>query len=426
MSDYRRVIFRRDIAQSIGSSGVCFAITLVTTPLMTRIFPAEAYGVNGMVMTAATLLSAFGLFGLPVALAREQAGPEQARLVQASVQLALILGVICALGVGAVLLLVRGVPPGLTGAVAWMFPLLVLAHAAQRIADSLFTARGLFPPLALGRIANAAATRGLTLGLGWLVHSGAAMMMLGDVVGKVVHLTVVARAGGLRPILHRVRWLPEGTSLRTALRDYRDFALHSNIAAVLPMVTGLGLQVLISIQLGTAATGQYVLAQSILSLPVSLIAMASAPVVFHRLVRVASETPNHLIALALQVMLGYVLLGVVLMLPIALFGPALFAFVFGEPWRPAGAAAALLCLPQVLTFSLTALLSTFRITRRIKAWLGFELAGTALVLGGLFLIPATSDLAETAGHLAILMFCYQVLMHAGCLWAARPHGEQKP
>ena len=74
---------------------------------MTRLFPAEAYGVNGMVMTAATLLSAFGLFGLPVALAREQTGPEQNRLLHASVQLAVILGVVCALGVGAVLLFSR-------------------------------------------------------------------------------------------------------------------------------------------------------------------------------------------------------------------------------------------------------------------------------------------------------------------------------
>ena len=301
---------------------------------------------------------------------------------------------------------------------AWLFPLLVLAHAAQRIADSLVTARGLFPPLAVARVTNAAVTRVLTLGVGWLIHASAAVMMLGDTVGKLVHLAVIAR-GGLGTVWRGLRWQPEVASLRTALRDYRDFALHSNLAAALPMVTGLGLQVSIGIQLGTAATGQYVLAQSILSLPVSLIAMASAPVVFHRLVRAAAETPDRLVALVLQAMLGYVLLGAVIMLPIALFGPALFAFVFGEPWRPAGVVAALLSLPQILAFSLTALLSTFRVTRRIKAWFGFELAGALLVLGGFALLPSASDLRGTAAHLALLGIGYQILMHAGCVWASR-------
>lgn len=390
---------------------------------MTRIFSAEAYGANGMVMTAATLFSAFGLFGLPVALAQVQAGPEQTRLVNASAQLAVMLAMVCAFGAGVALLFVEELPPGLTGAVVCLFPLLVLVHTAQRIADSLATARGRFPPLAVGRIANAAATRGLTLGLGWLVYTGAAMMMLGDIAGKLTHLAVVTRGLGL--VRKHFRMRPKVAFLRTALYDYRDFALYSNIAAVLPLVTGLCLQVLIGIQLGTAAIGQYVLAQSILSLPVSLVAMSSAPVLFHRMVRSASETPGHLIVLALQAMLGYVLVGAVLMLPIAIFGPALFAFVFGEPWRPAGVAAALLSLPQILAFSLTALLSTFRVTHRIKAWLGFELAGAALILGGFALMPATSNLAETSGHLVILMVCYQILMHAGCLWTARRPAVEK-
>lgn len=417
--------FRRDLATSIGSSGVGFAITLVTTPLMTRLFSAEAYGVNGMVMTAATLLSAFGLFGLPVALAGKQSGSEQTRLVHASVQLAVLLGVACALCMGTVLLFMQAAPPGLTVAVVLLFPLLLLAHTAQRIGDSLVTARGLFPPQAIGRIANATTTRVLTLGLGSLLHAGAAVMMLGDLLGKLVHLAVITKGGGLGSVWRSLLWKPNVAFLRAALLDYRDFALHSNIAAALPLVKGLCLQVLIGFQLGTAATGQYVLALSILSLPVSLIAMASAPIVFHRLVRAAAETPTRLTGLTLQAMLGYALLGSLLMLPIALFGPTIFAFAFGEQWRPAGAAAALLCLPQILAFSLTALLSMFRVTRRIKAWLTLELVGTVLVVGGFYLLPSASDLASTAAQLALLGICYQILMHAGCIWATRPLKEAK-
>ncbi|HEY5627376.1 MAG TPA: hypothetical protein VIR79_05485, partial [Nitrospira sp.] len=64
MNSIHRFQFRQDLLRSVGSSGITLAITLATTPLMTRLFPAEAYGVSGIVMTAATLISGFGLLGL--------------------------------------------------------------------------------------------------------------------------------------------------------------------------------------------------------------------------------------------------------------------------------------------------------------------------------------------------------------------------
>lgn len=421
----RRHFFRRDLLHSIGSSGVTFAIMLVTTPLTTRVFSAEAYGVNGMMLTAATILSAFGLFGLPMALAREQAGREQTRLLHASGQLAVVLSAIVALGVVGVLLVGPQLPQGISGVVLWLFPLLVLGHAAQRVSDSLGTARGLFPPLAAARVAGTGVARGLTLGLGWLVHAGAATMVLGDVAGRVVHLAVATHRGGLWPVWRRVRWRPRPSALRRALIDYRDFALHSNVASILPLVTGLGIQALIGIRFGTDSTGQYVLAQSIITLPVSLIALASAPVVFHRLVRASDETPERLPRLALRAMLGFALVGAACMLPVALFGPALFGFFFGEAWRPAGVAAAALSLPQVLAFSLTGLLSLFQVMRRIRAWVAFEAVGTALVLGGFALLPIPTDFAAAALLLALLGLAYQFLMHAGCFWLVLRHAGMR-
>jgi O-antigen/teichoic acid export membrane protein len=122
-------------------------------------------------------------------------------------------------------------------------------------------------------------------------------------------------------------------------------------------------------------------------------------------------------------MLAYLAVGLVSMLPLAFFGPELFAFVFGEPWRTAGEVAALLCIPQIFAFSLTGLLSLFRVTHRIRAWLGFEIAGAALVLGGFALLPKPVDLPAAALVLAVLCCAYQFLMHLGCLWAASHRRE---
>lgn len=125
ISDHR-FQFRRDLFRNIGASGVILAITLVSTPLMTRLFPAEAYGVNGIMMTTATLVSSFGLLGLPVALTREQGSEEYPRLLNASVQMAIFLSVLCA-GITVVLLMIAGIPfREISPAVAMIFPVMVL------------------------------------------------------------------------------------------------------------------------------------------------------------------------------------------------------------------------------------------------------------------------------------------------------------
>ena len=417
--------FKRDIIQGIGSSGVSLAVTLVTTPLMTRIFPADAYGINGIMMSAATLISALGLFGLPAALAREQSGPEQARLFHSSAQLALVLGSACALiALGSLF-----VPSEISPAFQWailMLPLMVMAHAMQRISDSLETARGLFSAQASARIANAVTGRGFTVAGGWLMYPSVVVMLAGDILGKLVHVATTARHGKLGNDWKTLQWRPNKAALCETFKAYRHYALHANVAGVMPIAMVLGIQALIGIRLDMNATGQYVLASSILTLPAALIAMATAPILFHRFVQTMDHRPDRLRSQVLLATSGYLLAGIICMLPFILFGPDIFAFIFGERWRQAGEVAAILSIPNILAFSLTTVLSLFRVANRVRAWLGFEIVGVALVLAGVALMPAVDDLNAIIVRLAILLTAYQVLMHAACLWVSFHPATRRP
>ena len=411
--------FRRDILQSVGSSGVGMLLALVTTPIMTRIYPAEAYGINGVILTITTLIAGFGLFGLPIALAREQHGPEQARLLQASTQMAILLVGLCILAITAALLGPFAVPKGATSLALFIVPLLLLFHCAQRIVDCLVNAKGRFQAQALARIGNVVTARGVALALGWLVHPVAASMLASDAAGKITHVAITGRIAQLGQDWKALNWWPEPKFLFRTIRDYRVFALQSNFATALPLLVVLGVQVMIGARLGTKEIGYYVLAQSIITLPVTVVALASAPVVFHRLVRVADETPERLPRLALMAMLGYLAFGAICMLPIILFGSVIFAFAFGEAWESAGRVAAVLAIPQIFTFSVIGLQSLFRVTRKINAWFGFETVGTTIILCGMLLIPQQCDLMTSITVLAALKFGYNILLLFGCLWASK-------
>ncbi|RTL78618.1 MAG: polysaccharide biosynthesis-like protein [Hyphomicrobiales bacterium] len=417
--------FRRDLLQSVGSSGFGLMLTLVTTPIMTRVFPAEAYGINGIMITVSTLLAAFGSLGLPVALARQQQGSEQARLLHASAQMAVMLTALSAVSAAAALLGPFILPSGMTAVVVLMLPFLVFLHCIQRIADSLVIAKGRFPAQAAARIINAVTTRGLTLALGWLFHPTAASMLVGDGTGKIAHIGITARLGGMGPDLHKLCLWPDLDFLRKAISDYRAFALQANVASSLPLLAALGVQVMLGVRLGTEAIGYYVFANSIITLPVTVIALASAPVVFHRLAHAADNSPDRLPQLTFEALLGYLAAGTVCMLPIAFFGPTIFVFAFGKAWAAAGGAAAVLAIPQIFTFALTGLLGIFQVTRRFNVWLGCELAGTVFILGGMILLPEQTDLMTAISFLAALKLCYTIVMLAGCIWASRQSMERR-
>jgi len=411
--------FKRDMLQSIGSSGVGLLITLLTTPIMTRIYPADAYGINAMMMTVATLIAGVGLLGLPVALAREQKGLEQARLLHASAQMSMVLVALCLLVTLTVLMGPFNLPDELTTLFALMLPLLVLVHCAQRVVDSLVIAKGRFQAQAMARIGNAVTTRGLALALGWLVNPVAASMLAGDGVGKITHVAIALKVGQLGANCRALCWWPNPKFLVKTIRAYRDFALQSNLASALPLLGVLSIQMILGAGLGVEAVGYFVLAQSIITLPVTVVALASAPVVFHRFVRAADDTPETLQRLALMALLGYLAVGFVLMVPFILFGPAIFSFAFGDQWYPAGMAAAALAVPQILNFGLTGVLSLFRVMRKMNAWLGFEIAGTSIVIFGMLILPKQTDLMTAMIVLASLKFGYNILMLAGCLWASK-------
>lgn len=418
MTSQRISIYRRNLVQGVGSSAISFGITLFTTPLMTRLFPAEAYGVNGTMLSTTNFLCALGLLGMPVALAREHGLTEQKRLLDASGQLAVCLVAACILGVLVALLIA---PSGINriGGIVLLLPLLIAGQSAQRLSDALVTATGVFPAQAGARVLNAGSARLFALGAGWALKPSVAFMLLGDTLGKLVHVAISAKYGGLYQYWADLHWRPNWRALRATVSRYRDFATHSNLAMVLPLGTTMGIQLLIGLRLGAGATGQYVLAQSILTLPVSLIALATAPIVFRDLVQTADQAPDRLFGQALRVMGGYLAAGTICMLPIMFAGPALFGFFFGETWREAGEAASMLAFPQVLAFSLTGVLSLFRVTRKIRAWFWFELTGAALILGGLSLTHP-GNFQSMIALLGGLMVAYQVLMFFGCLYAARP------
>lgn len=403
----------------MGSGGIGVLLTLVTTPIMTRLFPPEAYGVNAFFLAITTIIASLGLLGLPVALAREKDREQQRNLIDASSQIMLIVILCCIVAAAVVISIDAAIVDFSLKIVLFIFPFLLFFNAIQRISDSLVNARGQFRAQAISRVGGAVVARGLTLALGWLGYPVAASMLAGDGAGKASHVALTVNFASFWADARQIRWLPDFRFLLRIIRQHREFVFKVNLAAILPTFVVLGIQTMLGVRLGVDAMGYFALAQSILTLPVTVISLASAPVVFHKLVHTADSTPERLLPLTVKALLAYLAIGAALMVPLILFGAGIFSFVFGGNWKVAGVTASILAIPQILSFGLIGVLSVFRVVRKTDAWFRLEVFGTVLILCGVFLIPQQADLVTAMIILAVLKFCYNIVMLSGCIWAAR-------
>lgn len=182
----------------------------------------------------------------------------------------------------------------------------------------------------LNRILQFGSQAGGQLGLGFL-GAGAPGLILGYVLGYVIRLghflaTLPTEAvSQLRRQRARNLW-------RMARQNWRYLAFAFP-AAALQSICQHAPAILLAALYGPALAGFFALSQRIMAMPVRILSEAASKVFLGELRSIEKGALGRHV---LRTCLLFTCLGVLGVLPVLLFGPALFALVFGEPWREAG------------------------------------------------------------------------------------------
>ncbi len=330
--------FVRGAAWLAGGAAVGQAVTLLASPLITRLYTADDLGRLGVYVAFLTLaLTAASLrYETAIVVADDEA--QAARLAVVSLLLVLPTGL--AAGVGLLVLahqdwLGLGIlPPGTVWA---LLPTFGVSAAFQtlrywlvrREALALISGVTVWQSIVLNGVRVAA---GL-LGLGWVG------LALSELAGRTVGVVQMARAAWRDIVMHP--GLLKRATLGDTLRFYRQFPLYAlpsafvdNLAFALP----LGL---IAQFYGASAAGYYTLMQRVLYLPANLIGASVGTAFYGRLAVYAREAPERVRPLFWRTAGGLLALGLPPLLAIMALGPTLFGWLFGVQWAEAGTLAAL-------------------------------------------------------------------------------------
>ncbi len=296
----------------------------------------------------------------------------------------------------------------------WLLPSTVVAMGIYSLLSSWLVRLKHY-----GRIAARNALQGVTQAISSVVlglaGAGVFGLVSGMGVGRAVSLVGVMPWATFRGP-HRQSWV----RISATARRFRRFPLVATWSRAFNVV-GLQLPpVLIVAIYGTWEAGLYALTVRVLATPVGIVTDAVSHYfegIFAERVRMRSRRLRSVI---LMISGRLLLLSIVPAFVIAIFGPAMFAFVFGEEWRLAGTFAQLVVALYVAQFVVSPISRALLVLERQFAQLAWDIARMILTT---FAVVFPMLVGATLGLALALLACTQVLLYGGllilCLRAAR-------
>ena len=321
------------MATLFSGSLVGSALTLAVQPLLTRLFPAEAFGTADLFAAVLTLLLPIASLRYEDALLLPEDDEDAAQVFWLAVVLSLVA---CALVAGAVAL--RPWVERLTGYAAlgpllvWLAPGLLVLRA-QALTEAWLTRVRQFGPLSTAAVVRGGSTSAYRLGAAYVPGAdGAAALSVGFVAGTaaaalVQAVPLVQSPGALA--------LPASAARMGALaRRYRRFAAFTTPATLLNNLSSRLPVLMLAWAFAPSVVGLFGRVSLVVATPLALVGGAVSRVFIAHAAE--ARRAGTLAPLADAFHSRLVLLGLFPTLAVCAFGPDVFAAVFGPLWREAG------------------------------------------------------------------------------------------
>ncbi|WP_068637833.1 oligosaccharide flippase family protein [Thauera butanivorans] len=325
----------KSVATMAGGTALAQAITILFTPIITRLFPPEAYGALGTFSSLITILVPLVALSYPMAIVLSRDDSEAVSLTQLSGLIALLFAAVTlflALMFEGELLDYMGME-NFTG-LPYLFAFAVLFSGLAQVFRSWLLREKDFSSLARMEVINSLFNNVSKSALGFFFPLAAALIGIyafGQAVQTLLYtLGLKARRG-----LAALGTFDALANAPVVARKFSDFALYRAPQGFINAISQSLPILVLGFAFDQAVVGYYALAKSILSAPLTLVGKSVSDVFYPRLAEAVAEREDvsRLLIRSTLILFGIAALpfGVVFF-----YGPELFSFVFGTQWHNAG------------------------------------------------------------------------------------------
>jgi O-antigen/teichoic acid export membrane protein len=343
--------YLRNVGVLVAGTAVAQAIPLAASPILTRLFGAEDFGLVGVFLAISTVLAvvATGRYELAISLPAED---------DKAASLAAVAAGCCLMVSGATLLVVAVAGPALARAAGserlapWLLllPVSILAGGSAAIYQMWQNRRRRYGAMAAARVQQAAAITAGNLGAGLAQAAGG--MIPGTVFGQAL-AAVPMWIAGWRDIRQHLLGRGLGSLLAVA-RSYRSHLFHLVPSHLIGAIALQAPLLIMSSGYSLATAGMYALAHRVVTMPTLMIANAIGDV-YRQEIAAAYHATGRFDGIFRQTLFRTAVLAILPAAAVFLLAPQLFAIVFGPQWRVAGEYARILVVGGFFQFVLTPL-----------------------------------------------------------------------
>ena len=328
------------------------AVSLLMTPVISRVFEPAVYGRFALVTGVTSVFVGISTFRLEVRSLRAADDVEATGLIR--------LGLIASCAWGAVLTLVAGGAVMLWGANGYWLStgLLVFLASLQLLGSAVLTRAQQYRGLAVANFIQGASLGVVQLLLG-MISAGVGALLAGFGAARLCWLPGLRKSGR------------EMRGIADLWRDNKRFAALAGSSAFLNSLTGSAPVLLVSSFYGDAAVGQMAIGIRLLVTPLSMIGQSAASANIGEVSRMLRDGDNTAAPLVRHGMRDLLAVGLIPCGLAGALGAWAVPFVLGQEWRQAGLVLAALApgaLAQFVAAPFSQLLNLTGDNRRLLIW----------------------------------------------------------
>ncbi len=419
--------FVRNVAAVAGGTATAQLIAILFSPLITRLYGPEAYGIQGIFLAIVAVGSSFAALSFPMSIVLPESDAEAKGLAQLSITIGFLTSIVIA---GVFLVFGDTILAYLNAEKATSIVLLIPAAMFVLVLNDVVS-QWLIRIRAFRLTAKVSAASSLLansakVGFGF-IYPTAAVLVATHILGTALKVALMLigirnRKASIAGNLFSISSLPERLGLA---RKYSDFATFRTPQMFINVVSASLPVVMLANYFGPKSAGFYALANMVLATPGNLIG-GSVMSVFYPTVNDAIRRGEDARRLVIKTTVGLALIGLLPLIVIVVAGPFLFSLVFGAEWDQAGVYAQWLSVWLFFQYVNKPAVSAIPALRLQKGLLTYEVCSTGAKIAALFagFVVYNSDVAGIALFSVVGVIAYLWLI----LWVianARPREEEK-
>jgi lipopolysaccharide exporter len=326
--------FSIDVLTLVTGTTVSLIITLLASPIITRLYGPAAFGLVALFTSITGILGVIACLRYELAIVLPKSDEEAANIFGLCMLLVVLVSIATIPGI--ILLqqpIVQFLKAPQLGQFFWLIPPTLLISGTFLALNYWNTRTKQFKRLSIARISSSFSTTGTQLGAGFLGYTTGGVLIYANILGQLVSTCVL----GLQIMREHLSFFKQNITWKgmvEASKKYSNFPKYDVWSALINTISWQVPVLLLSSFFSTTIVGYYSLGMMMVTIPMSLIGGAIAQVFFQR-----AAIAQHEGSLSIIFEDAYSFLIKISLFPLLLLtfiGQDLFILIFGPSWGEAG------------------------------------------------------------------------------------------